>query len=37
MDQGRIIEMGTHDELMAAEGTYYGLITMQWSAGSDVA
>ena len=34
MDQGRIIEMGTHDELMAAQGTYHGLITMQWSAGA---
>ena len=35
MDQGRIIEMGTHDELMAAEGAYYGLTTMQWSGAAD--
>jgi ATP-binding cassette, subfamily B, multidrug efflux pump len=30
MDQGRIIEMGTHDELMAKRGAYFGLYTMQW-------
>ncbi len=29
MDQGRIIEMGTHEELMAARGAYYNLTTMQ--------
>ncbi len=33
MDQGRIIETGTHDELMAARGAYYGLYTMQWRGG----
>ena len=33
MDHGRIIEMGTHDELMALHGTYYDLTTMQ-STGS---
>ena len=27
MEQGRIIERGTHDELMAAHGRYYGLYT----------
>ncbi len=27
MEQGRIIERGTHDELMAARGTYYELYT----------
>jgi ABC-type multidrug transport system fused ATPase/permease subunit len=31
MDQGRIIEMGTHDELMAARGAYFNLTTMQSS------
>ncbi|HEV2127028.1 MAG TPA: ABC transporter ATP-binding protein, partial [Thermomicrobiales bacterium] len=30
MDQGRIVEMGTHDELMAKRGAYHGLYTMQW-------
>ena len=27
MDQGRIIERGTHDELIAKKGTYYRLYT----------
>ena len=35
MDQGRIIEMGTHDELMAKRGAYHGLYTMQWRSGGD--
>jgi ATP-binding cassette subfamily B multidrug efflux pump len=30
MDEGRIVEMGTHDELIAAKGMYYNLYTMQW-------
>lgn len=30
MDQGRIVEMGTHDELIAQKGMYYNLYTMQW-------
>ena len=29
MDDGRIIEMGTHAELMALEGTYYKLVKIQ--------
>jgi len=33
MDRGRIVEMGTHDELMARRGVYYGLYTMQWRGG----
>ena len=33
MDEGRIIEQGTHDELMATRGAYYGLYTMQWRDG----
>ena len=32
MDHGRIVEMGTHDELMARRGMYYNLYTMQWRA-----
>ena len=30
LEHGRIIEQGTHDELMAREGAYYGLYSMQW-------
>lgn len=30
MDQGRIAEIGTHDELLARRGIYYGLYTMQF-------
>lgn len=30
MDQGRLAESGTHEELMARKGVYYGLITSQW-------
>jgi ATP-binding cassette subfamily B multidrug efflux pump len=30
MDQGRIVEMGTHDELLAQRGIYYNLYSMQW-------
>ena len=36
MDQGRIVEMGTHDELIAERGMYYNLYTMQWR-GQDAA
>jgi len=31
MDHGRIIEQGTHEELLARRGRYYNLYTMQWS------
>jgi ATP-binding cassette subfamily B protein/subfamily B ATP-binding cassette protein MsbA len=30
MDRGRIVERGTHEELLAARGRYYNLYTMQW-------
>jgi ABC-type multidrug transport system fused ATPase/permease subunit len=30
MHLGRIVEIGTHDELMERKGMYYGLYTMQW-------
>ena len=29
LDQGAIVEMGTHDELMSAEGLYHDLFTLQ--------
>ena len=29
MDEGRIVEQGTHDELMAKEGKYYALWNLQ--------
>lgn len=29
MDQGRLAEAGTHEQLMARKGVYYGLITSQ--------
>ena len=32
LDQGRIIEEGTHAELLARRGRYYQLYTMQWAA-----
>ena len=34
MDEGRIVELGTHDELMARRGYYYDLYTMQWRGGA---
>jgi ABC-type multidrug transport system fused ATPase/permease subunit len=30
MHLGRIVEIGTHDELIAKRGMYYSLYTMQW-------
>ena len=30
MHLGKIIEVGTHDQLMESKGMYYGLYTMQW-------
>jgi ATP-binding cassette subfamily B protein/subfamily B ATP-binding cassette protein MsbA len=30
MDRGRIVEQGTHAELLARRGRYYRLYTMQW-------
>ena len=32
MEQGRIIERGTHDELIAAKGKYYQLYTGNFAA-----
>jgi ABC-type multidrug transport system fused ATPase/permease subunit len=36
MDLGQIVEVGTHDELMARGGLYYNLYSMQWK-GQDMA
>ncbi len=33
MDKGRIVEQGTHAELLARGGRYYKLYTMQWAQG----
>jgi ATP-binding cassette subfamily B protein/subfamily B ATP-binding cassette protein MsbA len=37
LDQGRIVEQGTHEELLAKRGRYYDLYAMQWAEanGSD--
>lgn len=31
LDDGRIVEMGTHEELLRQHGRYYNLYTMQWA------
>jgi ATP-binding cassette, subfamily B, multidrug efflux pump len=35
IDDGRIVEMGSHEELLARKGRYYNLYTMQWSHSED--
>ncbi len=32
MDDGRVIERGTHEELMAARGAYYGMVLRQMAS-----
>ncbi len=32
LDNGRIVEQGTHEELLSQQGRYYNLYTMQWAA-----
>lgn len=36
LDKGRIIEKGTHDELLAQQGYYYNLYTLQNNKNSEV-
>lgn len=36
MDQGRIVEMGTHDELLAKQGQYYQLYQIQFDEDKDI-
>jgi ATP-binding cassette subfamily B multidrug efflux pump len=31
LDDGRIVESGSHDELLSKKGRYYDLYTMQWA------
>jgi len=31
LSHGRVVEVGTHDELMAARGTYHQLFSLQAS------
>ena len=35
MDEGSIVEKGTHEELMAAQGFYYDLYQSQFLASAD--
>lgn len=35
MDQGRIAEQGTHDELMSRKGIYYNLVRQQEQKAKD--
>ncbi|MBI1294512.1 ATP-binding cassette domain-containing protein [bacterium] len=35
LDQGRVVELGSHEELLRQRGRYYNLYTMQWAAESE--
>jgi ATP-binding cassette subfamily B protein/subfamily B ATP-binding cassette protein MsbA len=35
MEEGRVIERGTHEELMAARGTYYDMVMRQMAASTE--
>ncbi len=36
VDLGKIVEVGTHDELIDRGGVYYNLYTMQWKGQGDL-
>lgn len=36
MDEGRIVQRGTHEELMAVDGPYRQLVVAQWGSGTAV-
>jgi ABC-type multidrug transport system fused ATPase/permease subunit len=36
LDNGQIVELGTHQELLAQKGRYFNLYTMQWAAQAGV-
>ena len=31
LEDGRVIEHGSHQDLLAVKGSYYNLYTMQWA------
>ena len=35
LDQGQVVEMGSHQELLTQRGRYYNLYTMQWASGQN--
>jgi ABC-type multidrug transport system fused ATPase/permease subunit len=35
MENGRVIEQGTHEQLMSARGVYYGMVLRQMTAHAD--
>jgi len=35
LDHGKVVEQGTHDELLTRRGRYFDLYTMQWSHEAD--
>lgn len=37
LSEGKVVEEGTHDQLMDLKGEYYNLVTAQVSSGDSVA